>query len=84
MVVIRLARHGAKKRPFYKVVVANRQSPRDGKFIEQIGTYDPRLEKAQVNMKLERFDYWVKVGARASDTVNSLAKKFRALQPKEA
>ena len=82
MVVIRLARGGAKKRPFYRVVVADRRFPRDGRYIEQIGTYDPRVEKAQVNMKIDRFDSWIKTGAKPSDTVKSLAKKFRSLMPK--
>lgn len=84
MVVIRLSRRGAKKRPFYRVVVADSRMPRDGRFIELIGTYHPGIEKNQVNLKLERVDYWLKTGAKPSDTVRSLVKKFRALKPAEA
>ena len=75
MVVIRLARGGAKKRPFYRVVVADRRFPRDGRYIEQVGTYDPRTTQTQVNLKLERVDHWLNVGAQPSDTVRSLIKK---------
>ncbi|MBL91607.1 MAG: 30S ribosomal protein S16 [Myxococcales bacterium] len=81
MVVIRLARGGAKKRPFYRVVVADRRFPRDGRYIEQVGTYDPRTTQTQVNLKLERVDHWIKVGAQPSDTVRSLIKKVRKAQP---
>ena len=81
MVVIRLARGGAKKRPFYRVVVADRRFPRDGRYIEQVGTYDPRTTQTQVNLKLERVDHWLNVGAQPSDTVRSLIKKVRKAQP---
>ena len=81
MVVIRLARGGAKKRPFYRVVVADRRFPRDGRYIEQVGTYDPRTTQTQVNLKLDRVDHWVSVGAQPSDTVRSLIKKVRRAQP---
>ncbi len=81
MVVIRLARGGAKKRPFYRVVVADRRFPRDGRYIEQVGTYDPRTTQTQVNLKLDRVDHWVGVGAQPSDTVRSLIKKVRRAQP---
>ena len=81
MVVIRLARGGAKKRPFYRVVVADRRFPRDGRYIEQVGTYDPRTTQTQVNLKLERVDHWIKVGAQPSDTVRSLIKKVRKALP---
>ena len=81
MVVIRLARGGAKKRPFYRVVVADRRFPRDGRYIEQVGTYDPRTTQTQVNLKLDRVDHWVGVGAQPSDTVRSLIKKVRLAQP---
>lgn len=81
MVVIRLARGGAKKRPFYRVVVADRRFPRDGRYIEQVGTYDPRTTQTQVNLKLERVDHWLNVGAQPSDTVRSLIKKVRRAQP---
>ncbi len=81
MVVIRLARGGAKKRPFYRVVVADRRFPRDGRYIEQVGTYDPRTTQTQINLKLDRVDHWVGVGAQPSDTVRSLIKKVRRAQP---
>ena len=81
MVVIRLARGGAKKRPFYRVVVADRRFPRDGRYIEQVGTYDPRTTQTQINLKLERVDHWINVGAQPSDTVRSLIKKVRNAQP---
>lgn len=82
MVVIRLARGGAKKRPFYRVVAADQRMPRDGRFIELIGTFDPRVEKGSINLKMDRVDHWLKVGAQPSDTVKGLIKKFRALAPK--
>ena len=81
MVVIRLARGGSKKRPFYRVVVADSRMPRDGRYIEQVGTYDPKAQTAPVNIKLDRVDHWVNCGAQPSDTVGSLVKKFRSIQP---
>lgn len=84
MVVIRLARGGAKKRPFYRVVAADQRMPRDGRFIEQIGTFNPRVEKGSIELKIDRIDHWLKVGAQPSDTVKGLIKKFRSLQPKVA
>lgn len=78
MVVIRLSRGGAKKRPFYRVVVADHRMPRDGRFIEQIGTFDPRVEKAGVSLKLDRVDHWLGVGAQPSETVGRLIKMAKA------
>jgi len=72
---IRLARYGAKKRPFYRIVVTNSESPRDGKFLEIIGTYDPRQEPAAVNVKEELLSLWLSRGATPSDTVASLLKR---------
>ena len=72
---IRLARHGAKKKPFYRIVVADSESPRDGKYLENVGTYNPLLDPAQVNLNSERIQYWLDKGARPSDTVRSLLKK---------
>jgi len=72
---IRLARHGAKKRPFYRIVVADNESPRDGKFIEMIGTYNPLLDPVEVSVKGERVEYWIKLGAIPSATVKNLFKK---------
>jgi len=74
-VKIRLARHGAKKRPFYRIVVADRQYPRDGRFLEVVGTYNPLTEPAQVTLKDERVKYWMGQGATPTDTVKSLLKK---------
>jgi small subunit ribosomal protein S16 len=77
MVVIRLRREGTKNTPYYKVVVADQRSPRDGKFIEIIGNYDPRKTGLNANIAIERVDYWVKNGAQPSETVKSLVKKVR-------
>ena len=74
-VKIRLARHGAKKRPFYRIVVADNESPRDGRFLETVGTYNPLLDPAEVSLKAERIKYWINQGAIPSDTVKSLLKK---------
>ncbi len=72
---IRLARHGAKKKPFYRIVVADNESPRDGKYLENVGTYNPLLDPVQVTLKSERIQYWMDQGAKPSDTVRSLLKK---------
>ena len=74
-VSIRLRREGAKNRPYYKVVVADSRSPRDGKFIEIIGTYDPKKRDHNSTLKLDRAEYWIARGAQPSDTVRSLIKK---------
>jgi small subunit ribosomal protein S16 len=74
-VVIRLRREGALNRPYFKVVVADKRSPRDGKFIEIIGTYDPKKRGNNSTLKLERVEYWISKGAQPSDTVRSLIKK---------
>lgn len=74
---IRLARAGRKKRPMYKVVVANSQSPRDGKFIEKLGTYEPLLaidHPNRVVLKADRLKYWLGVGAKPSERVEKLMK----------
>ena len=76
-VAIRLRREGSLNHPYYKVVVADQRSPRDGKFIEIIGTYDPKLKGDNSTINLERSDYWIKCGARPSDTVRSIIKKAR-------
>ena len=76
-VSIRLRREGAKNRPYYKVVVADSRSPRDGKFIEIIGTYDPKKPGHNSTLKLDRIDHWISKGAQPSDTVRSLIKKNR-------
>lgn len=74
-VKIRLARHGAKKRPFYRIVVADSESPRDGRFLEIVGTYNPLPDPAEITLKNERIDYWLKQGATPTDTVKSIIKK---------
>ena len=77
-VKIRLARHGAKKRPFYRIVVADGESPRDGRFLENVGTYNPLKEPAEVTLKSDRIEYWLGQGAIPTDTVRSLLKKEAA------
>lgn len=84
MVRLRLSRGGAKKRPFYRVVAADIRMPRDGRFIEQVGTYDPRASKGALSLKLDRIDHWLSQGASPSDTVESLIKRFRAIAAKPA
>lgn len=79
MVKIRLRRMGAKKAPFYRVVVADSRYPRDGRFIEEIGTYDPRQNPAAINIDVERAQAWIKTGAQPTDTVRALLKKVNAL-----
>ena len=74
-VSIRLRREGAKNRPYYKIVVADSRSPRDGKFIEIIGTYDPKKTGHNSTLNLDRAEYWMMRGAQPSDTVRSLLKK---------
>ena len=69
MVVIRMARGGAKKRPYYRIVVADSRSPRDGKFIEKIGTYNPLVAQDRVNLKKDRVEYWLSQGATPSERV---------------
>jgi len=76
-VSIRLRREGAKNRPYYKVVVADSRSPRDGKFIEIIGTYDPKKTGHNSTLKVDRAEYWIARGAQPSETVRSLLKKTR-------
>jgi small subunit ribosomal protein S16 len=93
-VAIRLRREGALNRPYFKVVVADKRRPRDGKFIEIVGTYDPKKSGHNSALKLDRIDYWISKGAQPSDTVRSLikknknpeaaAKKAAAIQAKKA
>ena len=77
-VKIRLKRIGAKKSPFYRVVVADARYPRDGRFIEEIGTYNPLVEPAEVKIDIEKADKWIKNGAQPTDTVKALLKKLKA------
>ncbi|HBT94945.1 MAG TPA: 30S ribosomal protein S16 [Coriobacteriia bacterium] len=76
-VKIRLARHGAKKRPYYRVVVANAQAPRDGRFIEEVGRYNPCVEPALIKLDLEKVDTWIKNGAQPTETVAKLIAKAK-------
>ena len=78
MVKIRLRRMGAKKAPYYRIVVADSRSPRDGRFIEEIGTYDPMAENDKVTVNMERAKYWIANGAQPTDTVRGLLKKLEA------
>ena len=74
-VKIRLARYGSKKRPFYRIVVADGRYPRDGRFLETVGTYNPMVEPSAVTMKEDRIKYWLGQGAIPTSTVGSLIKK---------
>jgi small subunit ribosomal protein S16 len=78
-VAIRLSRQGSKKRPFYRVVAAEKSAPRDGRFIEQIGVYDPRAKLVRIDR--DRYTHWVQSGAQPSPTVVSLAKKAAEAEP---
>ncbi len=76
MVKIRLRRMGAKKNPFYRIVVADSRYPRDGRFIEEVGTYDPMTNPATVKLDTEKINAWVKNGAQPTDTVKALIKNY--------
>ncbi len=78
MVKIRLRRMGAKKAPYYRVVVADSRSPRDGRFIEELGVYDPMAEGEKLKLDGERVKYWISQGAQPTDTVRGLLKKIEA------
>ena len=80
MVKIRLARHGRKRRPFYRVVAADVNAPRDGKFLEILGTYNPveKDESKELTLKIDRVDHWLSIGAQPTDTAAALIKKFKA------
>ena len=79
MVKIRLRRMGAKKSPFYRVVVSDSRSPRDGRCIEEIGTYNPLTDPATINIDAEKAQTWIKNGAQPTDTVRGLLKKAGVL-----
>ncbi len=74
---IRLQRFGAKKRPYYRVVAASARAKRDGRFLEQLGTYDPMQDPSVLKFKTERLEYWLSVGAQPSKTVASLIRRFK-------
>lgn len=73
---IRLTRKGRKKQPFYRIVVADSEAPRDGKFLDIVGTYDPMQNPAAVMFDTEKLDTWMKKGAKPTETVESLIKKY--------
>ena len=79
MVKIRLRRMGAKSAPFYRVVVADSRYPRDGRFIEEIGTYNPCTDPAEIKIDLESAEAWIKTGAQPTETVRGLLKKAKAM-----
>ena len=74
MLAIQLMRTGAKKRPSYRVVVKEKKSKRDGAYLENLGTYNPTREPAEINLNMERVNYWIKNGAQPTDTVSRLIK----------
>jgi small subunit ribosomal protein S16 len=77
-VKVRMTRAGSRNSPFYRIVVADERSPRDGSFLEQVGTYDPRPEKEQVTLKMERIRHWISKGARPTQTVSELIRRHGA------
>jgi len=79
MVKIRLRRMGAKKSPFYRIVVADSRYPRDGRFIEEIGTYNVQAEPAEIKVDVDRAQAWIKTGAQPTETVRALLKKAGAI-----
>ncbi len=86
MLAIRMTRHGTKKRPFFHIVVADSRAPRDGRFIEKLGTYNPLLprEHAQrITLVKERIDHWLKVGAQPSDRVARFLASAEMMKPRE-
>lgn len=83
MVRMRLRRMGAKKNPFYRIVVADQRRARDGRFIENVGTYDPMCEPAKIEFKEDRAKYWLGVGAQPSDRVSILLAKCGLIEKKD-
>ena len=81
---IRLQRRGTHKRPFYHIVVANSRSPRDGKFIEKLGTYNPLTEPVKITLKSDRYEEWVQKGAEPSEAVEGIVRRFQNAAPVEA
>jgi len=81
-VKIRLSRHGAKKSPFYRIVVSDSRAPRDGRYIEQVGTYNPRVETGGIKINSEKVERWLQRGAQPTQIVSDLIKKAtRTSQP---
>ena len=81
MLMIRLARVGARKQPYYRVVVIDKERARNGRALEVVGTYNPRTNPASVDLKRDRIDYWVSKGAQLSDRLDVLLKKAPAVAP---
>src|SRR5260370_32452860 len=80
LLAIRLMRTGAKKRPSYRIVVKEKQSKRDGAYLENLGTYNPTRQPAEINLKAERVQYWIEKGAQPTDTVRRLIKQAARLE----
>lgn len=80
MLAIRLTRMGAKKKPFYRIVVKEQRSKRDGAYLENVGTYDPTRNPAAININIERIDYWISKGAQPTNTVRSLINASKKAQ----
>jgi small subunit ribosomal protein S16 len=80
-VKIRLARHGSKKKPVYRIVVANSESPRDGRYIDQVGLYDPTTSPTQIQFQAEKLAAWLKKGARPTQTVAQLIRRHEEARP---
>ncbi|HEV8132230.1 MAG TPA: 30S ribosomal protein S16 [Acidobacteriota bacterium] len=83
MLRIRLSRRGAKKKPFYRVVVAEKSSARDGRFLEILGHYDPCKDPALIDLKMDRVNHWIQSGAQPSDTVRTLISRAKQAEAKE-
>ncbi len=83
-VVLRLSRAGTHKAPFYHVVATDSRNARDGRYIEDVGVYDPTLTPEKIDLKLERIEHWLKVGAKPSETVAMILKRARAKAPAPA
>ena len=84
MLMIRLSRRGARKQPYYRIVVIEKDRARDGRSVEVVGTYNPRTNPASVELKRERIDYWTSKGAQLSDRVRKLVEKAPAVSTPEA
>jgi len=84
LLTIRLSRMGAKKKPVYRVVVIDKQFPRNGRFVEILGHYDPRKKPALVEVNRERAEHWLRMGAQPSETVRSLLRPSRSAPPSPA
>ena len=82
-VKIRLARGGSKKKPFYRIVAADVRAPRDGKFLEKLGTFNPLIEENRINLNQERVQHWLSTGAEPTDRVHKILAELKILEPKK-